>query len=122
MIKDFHLAPNNISHLIAKIQALDCISTQWVCNVRPRKTKRTLDQNSRLWKLYTALGNHIGLTPDEVHQLMGYKFLRYQKEVNGEVQEFVKSTTKLTTAEMSSYQEAIERLGAEWGFIFMEDA
>jgi hypothetical protein len=47
--------------------------------------------------------------------------LRYQKEVNGEVQEFIKSTTKLTTKEMTEYQEAIERLGAEWGFIFDEN-
>ena len=117
MIKNFHISQHNRQNLIDKINALD-LSTQWVCDVKPKQLQRSNEQNRRLWELYTALGHHIGLMPDEVHQLMGYKFLRYQKEVNSEVEEFIKSTTKLTTKEMAEYQEAIERLGAEWGFFF----
>jgi len=109
---------HNRPNLISKIDALDCSATLWHIEIKPRKSKRTNEQNSRLWKLYTELGNHIGLEPDEVHQLMGYKFLRYQKEVNGKTEEFITSTTKLNTKEMGEYQDAIERLGAELGFVF----
>ena len=64
---------------------------------------------------------HIGETPDRVHELMGWKFLREQKEINGETVETIKSTTKLDTAEMAEYQESIERwANFELGFIFGE--
>lgn len=119
MIKNFTMSPANRASLIEKIQRLDPYKL-WVCNIIEKKSKRTIEQNSRLWKLYTALGNYIGLDADEVHELMAYKFLRYQKEVNGKVEEFVKSTTKLNTAEMVGYQDAIERWGAEIGFLFDE--
>ncbi len=119
MIKNFTMSPANRASLIEKIQRLDPYKL-WVCNIIEKKSKRTIEQNSRLWSLYTALGNYIGLDADEVHELMAYKFLRYQKEVNGKVEEFVKSTTKLNTAEMVEYQDAIERWGAQIGFLFDE--
>lgn len=119
MIRNFTLSPSNRSSLIDKINHLDP-TRLWVCNIVEKKSKRSVDQNSRLWKLYTELGNHIGLEPDELHQLMGYKFLRYQKDVNGKTEEFIKSTTKLTTADMANYQDSIERWGAEAGFVFEE--
>lgn len=120
MIKNFILNPSsNLESLIAKIRHLDP-TRLWVVNVIEKKSKRSVEQNSRLWLLYTQLGNHLGLDPDEVHSLMGYKFLRYQKDVGGKVEEFIKSTTKLTTAEMTNYQDSIERWAAQAGFVFEE--
>jgi hypothetical protein len=52
---------------------------------------------------------------------MGWKFLRYQTVVNGETVEAIKSTTKLSTLEMTDYQDAIERWSAEIGFYYGED-
>lgn len=117
---DFIIGPSNRDALCEKIARLDPTKL-WRCEIREKRSKRSADQNRRLWKLYGALGEHIGLDADEVHQLMGYKFLRYQKEVNGMTQEFVTSTTKLDTKQMAEYQENIERWGAEAGFYFDYD-
>lgn len=118
-IRNWSLSPSNKGNLYAKIDALD-FSLGYVVNISLRKTSRSIEQNSRLWKLYTELGNHIGHTPDEVHTLMGYKFLRYQTIVNGETVEAITSTTKLNTAEMAEYQSNIEMWAAEIGFYFHE--
>jgi len=120
-ILNFNLSKSNLPYFIEKLQSLDLEKTNYVANVTEKKTKRTSDQNSRLWKLYTELGNHIGEHQDRVHELMGYKFLRYQDEINGEIIERVKSTTKLTTAEMSEYQDKIEQWANTIGFIFNEN-
>lgn len=114
---NFILSATNWRYLHEKIDQLDR-GIKWAVKIQPYKSKRTIDQNARLWKLYTALGNHIGLESEEVHQLMGYKFLRYQKAVNGKIEEFIKSTTKLNTKEMGEYQDGIERWAAEIGFYF----
>jgi len=119
VFKNFHLKEGNKSHLLEQIIKLDP-TKDYSVSIIEWKSKRTIDQNSRLWKLYAELGKHIGLDGEEVHQLMGYRFLRYQKDVGGEVQEFVKSTTKLNTKEMSEYQDGIERWGHSLGFYFSE--
>jgi hypothetical protein len=121
VIRQYHLTANNRSHLITRIEQLDP-TKEWSVNAIEWKSKRTLDQNSRLWKLYTALGDYIGLESDEVHQLMGYRFLRYQKELAGKVEEFIKSTTKLNTKEMADYQDSIERWAGDIGFRFEDMA
>jgi hypothetical protein len=101
----------NLPNLIAKLEALD-FNLGWVITVKLRKEKRSNEQNSRLWKLYTSIGNHVGYTPDEMHDLFGRKYLRYQIEVLGEVIEKVRSTTDLDTAEMADYQTKIEAFAA----------
>lgn len=118
---NFVMSADNKPYLHKRIDQLDASATRWTVTVKPFKAKRTLDQNSRLWKLYTALGEHIGHSPDEVHQLMGWKFLRELKTINGETVEVIKSTTKLTTSEMSTYQDGIERWASQIGFYFIED-
>ena len=110
----FTMTATNRSSLFETLSYLD-VTRLWDIEWRERKSKRTIDQNSRLWAIYKILGDHIGLDNDEVHQLAGYKFLRYQKEVNGKTEEFIKSTTKLNTAEMADYQDAISRWASELG-------
>lgn len=119
-IKNFHLSATNRQSLYAKIGQLDPMRI-WLVNVTEAKSKRSIEQNSRLWGLYKALGDHLGHTADEVHMLMGYKFLRELKTINGETVEIIKSTTKLNTKDMAEYQEAIERWAAELGFIWIEE-
>jgi hypothetical protein len=116
-IKNFHLSDSNVPFLVAKINDLDK-SKRYVANVTLQKSTRSLEQNDRLWKMYEQLGNHIGMFKDDVHELMGYKFLRYTKELNGEVVELIKSTTKLNTKEMTEYQEKIELWASQIGFFF----
>ena len=116
-IKSFNISKSNLPYLFAKIQDLD-LSQGYVCNITLKSHIRSLDSNARLWKLYTALGEYIGESPDKIHELMGWKFLRSQSTVNGESIEVVKSTTKLTTAEMADYQNKIELWAGSIGFAF----
>lgn len=113
---DYDLIASNRSGLDKKLDALDLSATVWRISAKPKKSKRSLDQNSRYWKLITELGKHFGYEVEEMHQLMGYKFLRYKKKER----EFITSTTKLTTKEMAEYQENIERFAAQHGFVFDE--
>ncbi len=114
------MSSTNRDSLVAKLMSLDP-NTVWMVSAKPRKDKRTIEQNRRLWDLYTAIGDHIGETKDRVHELMGWKFLRYQDVVAGQQVELIKSTTKLNTKEMAEYQEAIERWAAmELGFVWDE--
>jgi hypothetical protein len=116
----FTLSPRtNRAGLDAKLDGCDP-RFLWDVKVTERKSRRSTEQNSRLWALYNALGQHIGIEADEVHQLMGFKFLRYQKYVGDKIEEFIKSTTKLNTAEMTEYQENIERWAEQAGFYFDE--
>ena len=118
-ITSFNVKPHNLPNLVAQLTAMANSGEDWVVSAKLKQTSRSIQQNSRLWALYTALGLHIGETPDRMHELMGFKFLRELKTVNGEAIEVVKSTTKLTTAQMASYQESIERwANMELGFIF----
>jgi membrane-associated protease RseP (regulator of RpoE activity) len=107
----------NYEFLVKRLDALDP-TQRWQVTVKPFKTTRSTEQNSRLWKLYTELGQYIGHSPDEVHQLMGYKFLRELKTVNSEPVEVIKSTTKLNTKDMTTYMEAIEQWAAEIGYVW----
>jgi len=110
---------NNYQYFLKRISLLEK-NTRWQVTVRPYKSKRSIDQNSRLWDLYTAIGKYIGEDAERVHEFMGWSFLREQATVNGETIWKIKSTTKLNTAEMVEYQEAIERWAAEIGFIWGE--
>jgi hypothetical protein len=112
---EYDLMPHNRAGLNAKLDAL-APTIIWHVSVKPKKSKRSIDQNSRLWgHVYKTLAEHLGIDAEEVHQLMGYKYLRYQKSVNGIVQEFIKSTTKLDTKEMAEYQDNIGRWASEIG-------
>jgi hypothetical protein len=119
-VKSFNISKSNLPYLFEKIKALD-LSLGYVANVTLKSHSRSTEQNSRLWKLYSALGDYIGETPDKIHELMGWKFLRSQSTVNGESIEVVKSTTKLTTAEMADYQNKIELWAGSIGFAFGGD-
>ena len=116
-VKSFNISKSNLPYLFEKIKALD-LSLGYVANVTLKSHGRSTEQNSRLWKLYSALGDYIGETPDKIHELMGWKFLRSQSVVNGESIEVVKSTTKLTTVEMADYQNKIELWAGSIGFAF----
>ena len=113
--RTWSLSESNLPFLVDLIKSLD-FTKQWEIIIKERSLDRTLEQNSRLWDLYTSVGNYLGYTKDEVHELMGYKFLRYQKMIGDNVVELIKSTTKLKTKEMADYQEQIELWASQMGW------
>ena len=77
----------------------------------PEKEKKTRSvQQNRYYHgvVCKLISGHTGYTGDEVHQIMAEQFLSYEK--NGK--QFVKSTTKLKTAEFEEYLEACRRFAA----------
>ena len=103
----WNLTKDNLENLIHKLRELD-FSKRWRVTVTDAKLNRSLEQNERLWELYTSIGNHLGLDKQQVHELMSYRLLRYQTVIGGFPVELIKSTTKLTTSEMTDYQHQIE--------------
>ena len=114
MIK-WSLTQANLPNLIEKLKNLDW-TKHWRVTVTDAKLNRSLEQNLRLWELYTSVGNHLGVEKDKIHELCGFKFLRFQSEIAGMPVELIKSTTKLTTSEMAEYQQQIEVWGQTMGW------
>jgi len=113
----FVLTKYNLENFLEKIKTLD-LSKRWRVNVNEEKAVRSLEQNERLWSLYGSIANYLGEDPTTIHELMGYKFLREQREICGNPVELIKSTTKLDSKEMADYQNSIEvwasSLGWSW--------
>ena len=122
MITNFTISKHNLDNFIERVRGLftDSENVLYLANIIERKSKRSNDQNSRYWKLLTELGRHIGYTSDEMHDILRFKFLRSKIEIEGEPLPLLKSTTKLTMAEMAEYQNNIERWGNDMGFYFEE--
>ena len=114
MIK-WALTKDNLPMLVEKLKTLD-FTKRWRVTITDAKLNRSLEQNERLWELYTNLGNHLGLDKQQVHELMSYRLLRYQTVIAGFPVELIKSTTKLTTSEMTEYQQQIEVWGQTMGW------
>ncbi len=49
--------------------------------IRQWREKRSLPQNSRLWLLHTAAANHVGCSPEDIHEDMLCKVFGVAKEV-----------------------------------------
>lgn len=108
-IKPFNLVKSNLPVLIARLNDLldSDDPDNWQVLIKKRPDSRSVEQNARLWMLYTSIGDYLGYTAEEVHQLMGYKFLLIEKYVGKEKITLIRSTTKLSVKEMSEYQDKI---------------
>jgi hypothetical protein len=119
-LKSFIWMPSkqNLPYLQIRLNELENID-DYEIHVKPRKDKRTLEQNSRLWALYRSIADHIGITDSEMHEYMGNKFLKSEVLINGEKIIKIESTTKLNTQQMADYQMKIEAWAATeigWGW------
>ena len=116
MIK-FIIYGDNKKQFIQKVDELDP-TMRWQATIVEYKSKRSDIQNNRYWALMTEFGNFLGYSKDDLHDICRYKFLRNFIEIEGEQLPLLKTTTKLTTAEMANFQNEIERWGHEMGFYF----
>lgn len=108
-IKPFNISHTNLPVLVAKLQDLikEHSDKNWQVLIKERQSARSVEQNARLWSLYTSIGNYLGYTAEEIHQLMGYKFLLEEKYIGRDKITRVKSTTKLSVKDMAEYQDKI---------------
>ena len=75
---------------------------------------RTIPQNKLLWDIYNQVSKETGYETEEIHAMVGQKFLMdHTKKIP-----FVKSTTKLTTVEFSEFIAKMVRFfTVECGFV-----
>lgn len=88
------------------------LSKPWRLTVAPYRKGRTLSQNSLYWawvnKVVALVASHTGIDADEIHVFFKTKFLPARiVEIAGETAEY-RTTTKLTTKEMSEYMFRID--------------
>lgn len=89
------------------------ISAPICMELEPWKKKRNIEQNRRLWLLYTAISQQAPaymdgqyFHPDAWHYEMAGRFLGYEPTPSGKG--MPKSTTKLNVSEMAEYQTQVE--------------
>ena len=120
VIKPFNLVKSNLAVLVARLNDLleSDDPDNWQVLIKKRADSRSVEQNARLWSLYTSIGNYLGYTSQEAHELMGFKFLLIEKYVGRDKITLVRSTTKLNVKEMAEYQEKIEAWAANMGWSY----
>lgn len=97
---------------MALIAALD-LSKAWEVIVRPKKAKRSLDQNSLYWMWLGIIANDTGNTANDVHEWCKCEFLPpVFVAINGKQQECRRSTTELNTADMTAYLDRVSAWSA----------
>jgi hypothetical protein len=69
----FIITANNRQQAIERITHLDP-TQQWEMKIAPRKSKRSLEQNSWMRGFASDLGKHLGYSPDDMYALLMYKF------------------------------------------------
>jgi len=95
---------------------------KWQVTIEPFKKKRTLSQNALMWKWIGEVANLVhketGQDADDIHEFFKTKFLPARiVEIAGETIER-RTTTKLSTQEMSDYMTKIHAfVTSELGFI-----
>lgn len=79
------------------------------------KKNRSLEQNKWLWACITLLCEHTGYSKDEMLAIVKYKFLKATKadEKTGEVFEYLKGTSELTTTEFSVFMDDLIKWSAD---------
>ena len=117
-VKPFNITKSNLPVLVARLNDLVEQEGNWQVVIKEKESDRSLEQNARLWELYTSVGNYLGYTSQDVHDLMGYKFLLIEKNVGREKITKVQSTTKLSVKDMAAYQEKIEAWASNLGWSF----
>lgn len=89
--------------------------------VRPFKSPRSLQQNRYYWGVaIKIMCDATGHDPELMHEILKNRFLLQRNFVVGEFIEAPKSTTQLTTEEMTNYLKNIQQWAAELG-IYIPD-
>ena len=92
--------------------------------VEKYKRKRTLPQNSRYWKIVTALGDHVGYTKDEMHEVVlckwsGYDVIQFEEF---EIKRPRQRSSDSTTIDFSALSDIAEMLCVEHSVTWHEEA
>ena len=110
----FSLTKHNLSSLIQKLKELD-YSKMWKIEIKEGKHNRSVDQNKYLWHIYRILGDYLGYEPEEIHELLTYRYLREEKKIAEETIIVIARTSTLNTKEFNDYIEQVKFFAYEYG-------
>ena len=103
--------------LIEHIKGLD-FDKKWKVSITQYKSTRSLEQNALYWKWVGIIGDELGYTQDELHEVLAENYLEpIFFEFEGETRKRRKSTTKLNVSEFTEYLKHIEIFAAELNII-----
>jgi hypothetical protein len=92
---------------------------------RPKRAKRSLNQNAYYWAILTQIGLELGYHKDEMHAIFGDKFRKEHATTTvkstGEMVEidYIRSTTSYNKVEFGEYLEKILQWSASYGIVVM---
>ena len=104
-----------LEHARRQIGELD-LSKQWDIKIEEFKSNRSVAQNKRYWRLINELGSFLGYEPEEMHQMMKYKYLSYKQEMLGDEMVVIPTTSQLTIKEFIEYCNNVEKFAVGLGF------
>jgi len=110
----FSLTKHNLGNLIQKLKELD-FTKMWKVEIKEGKHSRSVDQNKYLWHLYRILGDYLGYEPEEIHELLTYRYLREEKEIKNETVIVITRTSTLNTEEFNEYIRQVKFFAYEYG-------
>lgn len=115
--KDYRIFDSVSAQRVADlVRSLNTDGKQWVVTVKRHRKSRTLPQNALMWKWYTIIGNHLGCTKDEMHDILREKFLPWEEiDVSGFKFKRLTSTSapSFTAAMEAEYLNQIDRFSAQ---------
>ncbi len=88
------------------IYALD-LAKEWSVTVEPHKERRSLSQNSLLWKWNGIIAQETGNDVDVVHDTLKKKFLAPEEITLFGEKSLYRSTARLDTQRMSEYMNQV---------------
>lgn len=96
------------SRAVNHIMTLDLRRAQSV-EIKQYRKVRSLAQNRLMWMWINEIAEYTGDDPDDIHEILKRSLLgTIHKEALGYSGEVSRSTTQLTTSEMTQYLERIE--------------
>lgn len=83
--------------------------------VKSKSKNRSNQQNRYYWACVSIVANELGYSREEMHSIIGFKFLKREKvdENSGEVFEYIESTTKLSTTDFVVFMDEFIKWSAE---------
>jgi hypothetical protein len=78
-----------------------------IIEVREAKDVRTNAQNRLWWQWMQIIGDDLGYSKTEIHEIAKYKFLLKEEMIDGEIHQSLKSTTTLTKSEFNKLTQEV---------------
>jgi hypothetical protein len=78
-----------------------------VISINEAKDVRTNQQNKLWWAWMQIIGDTIGYSKNETHDIMKYKFLLREETIEGETHQYIKSTTTLSKEDFNKIAQDV---------------